>query len=185
MRFTCPCCGYKVFKEASGSYEICPICFWEDDIVQNENPFYAGGANEPSLYDAQQNYIRFGACEFRFIKNVREPRETDIKDENWKQCRVTTERKEKVIIDLSDIDSIESLHFRLKKALNFPENYGMNWDDFWQNITGAVEMPRNIEFRGWYEFELRLFKESRILKSLLDEMCELYPQISSSINYYT
>ncbi|WP_248129036.1 CPCC family cysteine-rich protein [Pseudomonas sp. W2Aug9] len=26
--FTCPCCGYAVFEEHPGSYDICPICFW-------------------------------------------------------------------------------------------------------------------------------------------------------------
>lgn len=33
-KYTCPCCGYKTLEEeVRGSYEICPICFWEDDSV--------------------------------------------------------------------------------------------------------------------------------------------------------
>lgn len=32
MKFTCPCCGYKTMKgKPPGTYEICEICFWEDD----------------------------------------------------------------------------------------------------------------------------------------------------------
>ena len=32
--FPCPCCGYKTLSEsASGTYEICEICFWEDDMA--------------------------------------------------------------------------------------------------------------------------------------------------------
>ena len=27
---TCPCCGYKTLNE-KGGYDICPICFWEDE----------------------------------------------------------------------------------------------------------------------------------------------------------
>jgi hypothetical protein len=26
----CPCCGYHTLK-AKGKYDICPVCFWEDD----------------------------------------------------------------------------------------------------------------------------------------------------------
>jgi Cysteine-rich CPCC len=29
-----------------GSYEICPVCFWDDDLVQLRWPTYAGGANQ-------------------------------------------------------------------------------------------------------------------------------------------
>ena len=26
----CPCCGYLTLDERGG-YEICPVCYWEDD----------------------------------------------------------------------------------------------------------------------------------------------------------
>jgi hypothetical protein len=57
----------------SGSYEICPVCFWEDDPVQNEDPAFVGGANRACLFDARLNYIRFGACEESSVGNVRPP----------------------------------------------------------------------------------------------------------------
>jgi anaerobic ribonucleoside-triphosphate reductase len=31
-RWPCPCCGYQVFTGPPGSYEICPVCGWEDDL---------------------------------------------------------------------------------------------------------------------------------------------------------
>jgi hypothetical protein len=49
---TCPCCGYKTLPEKH-LYDICPICFWEDDIVQFEDPDFEGGANIVSLRQAQ------------------------------------------------------------------------------------------------------------------------------------
>ncbi len=52
--FPCPGCGFLVFDEPPGSYDICPICGWEDDGVQLEAPGYAGGANHDSLYEHQQ-----------------------------------------------------------------------------------------------------------------------------------
>lgn len=52
--FPCPACGFLVFDEPPGSYDICPLCGWEDDGVQLEAPGYAGGANHDSLYDHQR-----------------------------------------------------------------------------------------------------------------------------------
>jgi len=35
--YPCPCCGYLVFTEPPGSYDICSICFWEDDPVHSSS----------------------------------------------------------------------------------------------------------------------------------------------------
>jgi len=70
-RFPCPCCGHLVFREAPGSYDICPVCFWEDDLVQLRRPDLAGGANRPSLIEAQQHYQQIGATEDRLLAHVR------------------------------------------------------------------------------------------------------------------
>lgn len=80
---TCQCCGYKTLDTDTGFYDICPICFWEDDPVQNDNPFDNGGANKVSLIDAQSNFKKFGASEISFLNNVRKPNKNDILDENW------------------------------------------------------------------------------------------------------
>ena len=52
-RLPCPSCGFLVFEDAPGSYDICPICGWEDDAAQLANPASRGGANGESLSDAQ------------------------------------------------------------------------------------------------------------------------------------
>jgi len=58
MKFTCPCCGYKTLdEEAMGTYEICELCGWEDDAVQNSDPDYVGGANGISLREAQHEFL--------------------------------------------------------------------------------------------------------------------------------
>ncbi len=73
-RYPCRCCGFLTLSDPSnGSYEICAVCFWEDDPVQNEDPAYAGGANHVSLYEAQRNYIELGTAEFRCLAHVRWP----------------------------------------------------------------------------------------------------------------
>jgi len=46
----CPSCGFLLIGEPSyGTFEICPLCDWEDDPVQLANPLTGGGANRESL----------------------------------------------------------------------------------------------------------------------------------------
>ena len=73
-RFPCACCGFLTLSDPQiGSYEICPVCCWEDDPVQNSDPSFAGGANATSLMCARENYIRFGACDPVLSARVRPP----------------------------------------------------------------------------------------------------------------
>lgn len=52
--FPCPCCGfYTLSEQPPGTYEICRLCGWEDDRVQNEDPLYRGGANHESLIECR------------------------------------------------------------------------------------------------------------------------------------
>lgn len=72
--FPCPCCGFLTIGEKPpGTFEICPVCFWEDDNVQFEDAKYAGGANHISLHEAQKNFIVFGAKAATALKFVRKP----------------------------------------------------------------------------------------------------------------
>jgi hypothetical protein len=57
MAFPCPACGFLVFGEPVGSYEICPICDWEEGAVQLQFPMMRGGANQDCLYERQQEVI--------------------------------------------------------------------------------------------------------------------------------
>lgn len=50
----CPCCGFRTLaEEERGSFEICPVCGWEDDFVQYRDPDHRGGANPESLNEAR------------------------------------------------------------------------------------------------------------------------------------
>src|SRR5437879_1758944 len=74
-RFPCPCCGYLTLSHpANGSFDLCPVCCWEDDPVQLDDPSYRGGANTPSLDEARRNFLAVGAMERRFLQYVRPPR---------------------------------------------------------------------------------------------------------------
>lgn len=53
----CPCCGFRTMREEwRGSYDLCPVCDWEDDGVQYDDPDYRGGANEMSLNQARERF---------------------------------------------------------------------------------------------------------------------------------
>jgi hypothetical protein len=71
---TCLCCGYRTLTEKA-AFEICPVCFWEDDGQGDGNADdVLGGPNgQLSLTAARANFRRFGAADERFRKNVRPP----------------------------------------------------------------------------------------------------------------
>ena len=63
--FPCPACGFVVLPDGYGSYEICPLCGWEDDGVQLANPTSGGGANRESLAEAQKRALRLFSLDLR------------------------------------------------------------------------------------------------------------------------
>lgn len=71
----CPCCRCKTLSERGG-YDICPVCFWEDDGQDDyDADIVRGGPNGSlSLTAARQNYSNFGACEKSMRQNVRPPK---------------------------------------------------------------------------------------------------------------
>jgi hypothetical protein len=85
-RFFCPCCGYATLGEAPpGTFEICDICFWEDDDVQFRDPLATAGANRVSLTEAQANFIQYGVSELRFREHVRSPKSDEKRNPNRKR----------------------------------------------------------------------------------------------------
>ena len=72
--YRCPCCRCRTLTERAG-YEICPVCFWEDDGQDDHDPDEVrGGPNaDLSLSQARQHFREFGACDRRSIEHVRKP----------------------------------------------------------------------------------------------------------------
>ena len=70
----CPCCEYYTFEnKPDNTFEICPVCYWEDDGVQLNDPDYEGGANEMSLNQARKNFKEIGVISSEFKNYVRSP----------------------------------------------------------------------------------------------------------------
>lgn len=78
-RVACPCCGYLTLEDGA-DYEICAVCFWEDDGQgEDEADEVRGGPNyDLSLTQARKNFAEFGATERRFLEHVRMPKPEEV-----------------------------------------------------------------------------------------------------------
>ena len=75
--YACPCCGSHTLCHER-SWDVCPVCYWEDGPVQYDDPTYRGGANEESLLEARTNVKAFGASAERYRAKVRPPRVDEL-----------------------------------------------------------------------------------------------------------
>ena len=65
-------------------WELCPVCFWEDDPGQLHWPETPWGANGYSLIEGQQNYAQAGASHSEFLSKVRPARDDEPLAEGWR-----------------------------------------------------------------------------------------------------
>ncbi|AUS79458.1 hypothetical protein C1701_15045 [Actinoalloteichus sp. AHMU CJ021] len=68
--YPCPCCGYLVHNFPPGSHCICPICDWEDDLVQLRWPDISG-ANQVPLTESQLIYKDIGIADSNSTSKIR------------------------------------------------------------------------------------------------------------------
>ena len=69
-----PCCGFRTLNEKAG-FEICPVCYWEDDghDSRNADTVRGGPNNLLSLSEARRNFAEIGASDLLFVGMVRPP----------------------------------------------------------------------------------------------------------------
>jgi hypothetical protein len=60
IRSSCPCCGYPTLG-GRGGYEICELCWWEDDGTDDEEAeeVKSGPNHSYSLAEARENFTRY------------------------------------------------------------------------------------------------------------------------------
>lgn len=78
-----------------------------------------------------------------------------------------------MIIDLKNINTVQDLHLTLKTELGFPDFYGMNWNAFWDAITGLVEMPEELILINWKFLEEKMPSDAELLRQLIVEFNHL------------
>ena len=68
--YQCSCCDYFTL-EVRNDWEICPVCFWEDDGSNLSNPDEPSGCNHNlTLRRGRHNFRQLGACEATVVKHV-------------------------------------------------------------------------------------------------------------------
>lgn len=70
-------------------------------------------------------------------------------------------------IDVSNVKDSTGLHLLFKSKLDFPGFYGMNWDAFWDAITGLIDMPDEMVIKGWKHLEEYLPRDSKVLMEII------------------
>jgi Cysteine-rich CPCC len=66
----CDCCDFFTIPEGE-DYEICPVCFWEQDGFGLTELSEPSGANHGlTLLQGRANFREFGACEKHFVESV-------------------------------------------------------------------------------------------------------------------
>ncbi|MFC7532482.1 CPCC family cysteine-rich protein [Actinoplanes sp. GCM10030250] len=76
--YACPCCGFVTLSQR-GYYELCPVCFWEDDGQDDHDADeIRGGPNRSlSLTQARRNFANYGASDERRFALVRAPLDSE------------------------------------------------------------------------------------------------------------
>ena len=67
----CPCCGYRCLRER-GEYEVCSVCFWEDDGSDALGGYSA--PNRMHLAEAIRNFEELGCVDARYLSYLGEDR---------------------------------------------------------------------------------------------------------------
>lgn len=94
-KYKCLCCGCRTL-DSRGEYDICPVCYWEDDayLIFSEESikgiYYDSEPSESDLMDipsganhgltlrqGQENYRSFGACVKEMLPYVRKPHKNE------------------------------------------------------------------------------------------------------------
>ncbi len=97
---------------------------------------------------------------------------------DWSGNRRRFERRAKttVTIDVNNLKTPKEFQQEIKKSLNMPSYYGMNWDAFWDGITRLITVPDELILDGWH-----------IYKSIQKEDAEKFERIMkeyNSLGYY-
>lgn len=83
-RYKCICCGYFTLigeTEEDIAWDICPVCYWENDISE-EKPSKYSGANHMTLAQGRENYKKFFACAPEMASHVRLPKVEELPENN-------------------------------------------------------------------------------------------------------
>ena len=81
------------------------------------------------------------------------------------------EEKKTVTLDLTGCQSLGEIHQRIKKAFDFPDFYGQNWDAFWDLLRNECDANK-IEVLGENTVSKELEPSIEMINEILQEFKE-------------
>ena len=81
------------------------------------------------------------------------------------------EEKKTVTLDLTGCKSLGEIHQRIKKAFDFPDFYGQNWDAFWDLLRNECDANK-IEVLGEDTVSKELEPSIEMINEILQEFKE-------------
>ena len=81
------------------------------------------------------------------------------------------EEKKTVTLDLTGCQSLGEIHQRIKKAFDFPDFYGQNWDAFWDLLRTECDANK-IEVLGENTVPKELEPSIEMINEILQELKE-------------
>lgn len=81
------------------------------------------------------------------------------------------EDKKIVTLDLTDCRFLEEIHLRIKKAFDFPDFYGENWDAFWDLLWSECDANKIVVI-GEKTVSKELIPSVEMVNKILQELKE-------------
>ena len=82
-------------------------------------------------------------------------------------------KKEKIVtLDLTGCKYLGEIHQRIKKAFDFPDFYGENWDAFWDLLRSECDADK-VAVVGGDSVSKELSTSVQTMKGILEEFQEL------------
>ncbi len=120
-KFSCPCCGhFTISSPTPGSWEVCPVCFWEDSIGSEDS---WGADWEDDLLLAQRAYLKMGASHADWLGKVRTPLPDEMRSESW---QTLAQRREEACLEVERLIRIAFDHVTLGHGVSLHQMNDMD-----------------------------------------------------------
>lgn len=151
-RFQCACCENFTIKGYTINYynNPCPVCYWQNNIEQNNNPMLVSKENDISLVEAQKNYKLIGAINEDSLSKTRAVLETEKKHINTEQILKLLKLQFLKIGGMRKKDPIHPFYEYQKQY--FKISFQSDTNEFLLEQTDTIERARNHEWKEWKRF---------------------------------
>jgi uncharacterized protein YjbI with pentapeptide repeats len=121
----CPCCFSRTLCDRGG-FEICEVCYWEDDGQDDADAdIVRGGPNgDLSLTAARANYATQRACDWLHSASVRRPQSSELTERSPKIVAAPVGNSEATVYQFMNCNNQEPLgSIEITSPLNAPDSW--------------------------------------------------------------